>query len=255
MQRKYPKTIEEQILGSTLESVTIGCSGFEVIRVRNNKDEKYLKIGKKGNLFEEYRKIKWLSDKLNVPQIIVYESDVKNDYLITKAIQGEMLCSMQYLNNPVEAIRLLVQGINEVNQIAIDNCPFNMCIDNRLKKVIEKYEKGLICIEEVDNVWFDKYQNVENMLKFLKEKKLRETKCFVHGDYAAPNILKSKNSKLSYIDLGDCGISDRWYDIAICEKSIIRNFGEQYLGIFYEMLGMERNSEKVEYYLLLQELS
>lgn len=55
--------------------------------------------------------------------------------------------------------------------------------------------------------------------------------------------------------MGDAGVADMWYDIAILVKSLRRNYetfdAEKYL---FECLNIEPNYEKIEYYILLTEL-
>jgi kanamycin kinase/aminoglycoside 3'-phosphotransferase-3 len=65
------------------------------------------------------------------------------------------------------------------------------------------------------------------------------------------------------IDLGDAGIADRWRDIALCWRSLRRNFDGSYGGMVYpdfnpdlllEKLGIPVDREKLQYYILLDEL-
>lgn len=65
-----------------------------------------------------------------------------------------------------------------------------------------------------------------------------------------------KDDKITgFLDLGDAGIADMWYDIAILVKSLRRNYetkeAEKYL---FECLHIEPDYEKIEYYILLTEL-
>ena len=59
---------------SALEEIGIGCSSSQVIKITKDTDEYYLKMAKKGLLTKEYEKLKWLAGKLDVPQVILYES-------------------------------------------------------------------------------------------------------------------------------------------------------------------------------------
>lgn len=66
---------------------------------------------------------------------------------------------------------------------------------------------------------------VENIIQFLKDNKFDDEHCFSHGDTSLPNIFASGNEFVGFIDVGECGIADKWFDLAICEKSIRRNYG------------------------------
>lgn len=50
-------------------------------------------MAKKGLLTQEFNALKWLNGKLLVPEIVMFESDDNAEFLITKAIPGEMVCS------------------------------------------------------------------------------------------------------------------------------------------------------------------
>ena len=63
-------------------------------------------------------------------------------------------------------------------------------------------------------------------------------------------------------DMGNCGIADKWEDIAMLYRSLRHNFdgtyGKVYPGLdpdsFFEELGIEPDREKIDYYILLDEL-
>ena len=69
-----------------------------------------------------------------------------------------------------------------------------------------------------------------------------------------PNIFALKDKFVGFIDVGECGIADKWFDLAICEKSIRRNYGEEYIRQFYNELNIVPDREKIDYYLLMMEL-
>ena len=65
-----------------------------------------------------------------------------------------------------------------------------------------------------------------------------------------------KDGKVSgFIDLGRSGRADKWYDIAFCVRSIREDIGEeQYVELFFDLLGIKPDWEKIKYYILLDEL-
>ena len=86
---------------------------------------------------------------------------------------------------------------------------------------------------------------------------------FSHGDFCLPNIFLEGDKIKGFVDLGDAGVSDKWYDIALCYKSLKNNFNGTYGGKIYtnfdpnslfKVLGIEPNLEKIRYFLLLDEL-
>ena len=78
-----------------------------------------------------------------------------------------------------------------------------------------------------------------------------------------PNVFLQQDKISGFIDLGRCGIADRYQDIALCYRSLVNNYQGAYGGKVYptfyperlfEKLGIEPDWEKVRYYILLDEL-
>ena len=205
-------------------------------------------------LTSEYKKLKWLEGKLNVPKIVLYDYTDDTEYLITESIGGEMVCSEYYLNNPEVGISVIAKAFKQIADVDIKDCPFNVSIDYKLALVENNVNNNLIRVEDLKEETLKKFGSLENIIKFLKDNKFNDDYCFSHGDTSLPNIFASKNEFVGFIDVGECGIADKWFDLAICEKSIKRNYGEQYISKFYEELNIIPERDKIDYYLLMIEL-
>lgn len=251
---KLSYKVMEFIKDANLKEISIGCSDSQVFRIENGKGIFFLKIAKKGMLTSEYEKLKWLDGKLNVPKIILYDDTDNIEYLITESIGGEMLCSEYYLNNPEVGISAIVNAFNQIYDVDINDCPFDVSINYKLAVVENNVNNNLIHIENLDDEILKKYGSLENIINFLKDNKFTDEYCFSHGDVSLPNIFASKEEFVGFIDVGECGIADKWFDLAICEKSIKRNYGEQYVSKFYDKLNIIPDRDKIDYYLLIMEL-
>ena len=104
---KLTKKVEDFIVGTSLKEIGIGCSDSQVIQIIKDDQTYYLKIAKKGLLTQEYKALKWLDGKLSVPEIVLFDDEGENEFLITKAILGEMVCSNTYLNNPDDSLNII----------------------------------------------------------------------------------------------------------------------------------------------------
>ena len=68
-------------------------------------------------------------------------------------------------------------------------------------------------------------------------------------------ILYSFNGHFSgLLDVGNAGIGDIYFDLVVCEMSIERNYGKEYVDIFYDKLGIEKDEFKSDYYRVLLSL-
>ena len=247
-------SVKSFIEGAKLEEISIGCSDSQVFKINKEENTYFLKVSKKGILTKEYEKLKWLEGKLLVPKIELYESTDENEYLITESLEGEMVCSDYYLNNPDEGIKVIVEAFKNIYSVNINNCPFDTSINYKLELVENNVKNNLLDIDIIDKKVLDKFGSVENILKFLQDNKFYDELCFSHGDMSLPNVFASKDKFTGFIDVGECGKADKWFDLAICEKSIRRNYGEEYVQKFYDELGIKPEREKIDYYILIMEL-
>lgn len=101
------------------------------------------------------------------------------------------------------------------------------------------------------------------MLEWLDQNKPDEEPVLSHGDYCLPNLFGVGEQVCGYIDLGRAGIGDKWCDIALCYRSLRDNLAGKYGGQVYDnfdpallfaYLELEPDWEKIQYYILLDEL-
>lgn len=247
-------SVKEFIAGAILEEISIGCSDSQVIKIIQGNEIYYLKMAKKGLLTKEYNALNWLSGRLEVPEIVTYDYNDKNEFLITKSLAGEMTCSDNYIKNPDLALKVIKEAFDKIYSVDISNCPFNASTNHRLSIIMDNVKNGLVKTENLSKEIIEKYGTVENVLKYLLDNRFPEELCFSHGDPSLPNIFGIDDKFSGFIDVGECGIADKWFDLAICEKSIRRNLGAEYVPKFYEMLNIKPDREKINYYILMMEL-
>ncbi len=251
---KLSDKVKSFIENAKLEEISIGCSDSQVFKIEKVDKIYFIKISTKGNLTSEYEKLKWLDGKLNVPRIALYDYTNDAEYLITESVGGEMVCSEYYLNNPKIGIKVIAKAFKQINKVDIENCPFNASIDYKLLLVENNVKNNLIHLEDIKEATLKRFGSLENIIQFLKDNKFDDEHCFSHGDTSLPNIFATGNEFVGFIDVGECGFADKWFDLAICEKSIRRNYGEDYIQQFYNELGIVPDREKINYYLLMMEL-
>ncbi|MCM1988517.1 APH(3') family aminoglycoside O-phosphotransferase [Oceanirhabdus seepicola] len=251
---EFPKIIQKYIKDMTCIRDTIGCSESSVYCFTNHDNVLYLKVQKSSTEFEHEKKmIQWLQERLPTPQIVTQFKEQGYDYLLmTKAI-GEMACSEKYLNDPEKLVRLLATGIKMLQGVDIAECPFDSTLKNKLniaKKRVENNEVDMSDWEE--NTPF---KSPKELYNYLVENQPDEELVFSHGDYCLPNVFFDNNKVTGFIDLGDAGIADKWQDIALCMRSLEHNLqNKKYIDLFFELIDIKPNYEKINYYILLDEL-
>lgn len=259
--KKLPKKIEDKIAGQTYSINTTGLSGAEILCFENY----ILKIDQGAKLNEEYQRLTWLNGRLPVPSVEAFEKEDEYSYLLMQRMPGVMACDEQYLKQPDLLMRLLAEGLKQLWQVDITNCPYNACLDEKLKLAKKQVDEHLCDTENVEEGTYgpNGFENPEALLEWLKTHRPQEKLVFSHGDYCLPNIFLKDHAVSGFIDLGTSGVADLYQDIALCYRSLKHNFDGSYggpvysnvdLNLFFEYLDIEPDWEKIHYYIMLDEL-
>lgn len=236
---------------------TEGMSPAQVYKLAGENENIYLKMTDSrynGTTYDVEREkdiMLWLKGKLPVPKVLYFEQYGGWNFLLMSEIDGAM-----YLEEkPTKIVELYVECIKLLQSIDISDCPFNNNTDNRLAELDYLLNNNLADIN-FEN-WEEDTPFIEprELYDFLKANKPKEELTFSHGDLGDSNILVRDNKISGFIDLGRSGKADKWYDIAFCVRSIRDDFGEEkYVKLFFDLLGIEPDWEKIKYYILLDEM-
>ena len=102
---------------------------------------------------------------------------------------------------------------------------------------------------------FDGFSSLQDVLKYLENNKPKGDLCLSHGDVSMPNVFINENKLVGFIDVGNAGIRQKWYDITDLYVSIRRNFESQEIADeFLKKLGID-DKKPIEYYEILINLS
>ena len=262
MSRMIPEKIKERIGAEVGQMDDIGLSGANVCIYENM----VLKMAPADvEAADEIAAMKWLKGKLPVPEVL--ETDISGDtsYLLMSKAKGKMSCDVSYMKQGELLTRLLAEALKMLWQVDVTDCPTNVRLEERLNRAEYKVIHGLIDTENVEEGTYGEggFAGPEELLAWLRENRPEEDLVLTHGDFCLPNIFFDGDNVSGYIDLGKCGVADRYQDIALCYRSLKYNAegvygGEVYEGIdpemLFEYLEIEPDWEKMKYYLLLDEL-
>ena len=215
------------------KELKLGRSDTKVFKtkLKSNHQEVILKIQyieNKNNLKEEYERLKWIEGKLNTPKAYYYNEIDNIKYLIMEYKKGAP--SFEFDNIGYQ----LGKALNQIHQVNIEDCPFNKYSPEQLlSNFLIKFES--IYPEIQDNY---KDETKESIIKFMKENIPNDT-VLTHGDYSMPNILIN-NDEISFIDLGELGISTKYLDIYYFMKSLKINEKEEIFQDFLNGYGLEK---------------
>lgn len=256
-----PKDLTELLSEYTCTRNKIGCSSAGVYNYRKDGDSLYLKIEKiNPEIHREYEISKWLNGKLPVPIIKHYCEIDGFSYFLTEEVKGRMACDCpaDELCKPYEkTVRLLAEGLLMLQSVDTSDCPFSNTLDIKLQNALFNIENNLVDMDDFEEG--NDFDTPMDLYGYLLENKSPEELCFTHGDYCLPNVFIDNQSVTGFIDLGRAGIADKWQDIALCVRSIgynLRNADskEKYINLLFDHLKIQPNWEKINYYILLDEL-
>ncbi len=258
LQRDWPDVIARETEGFCCTLETIGCSGADVYRCEKKNKLCFLKIEDIGEQsVTEKQMLSWLDDKLPVPRILAEEQWQGKQYLLLSALPGEMACSKNCLQDPFKTVRLLAEGLLSLWRIDISACPSWQTLEHKLVCARKRVEAGLVNMEDLDSS-HRCFDSAEQILAYLESRRPKEEQLvFSHGDYCLPNIFFAQDKVSGYLDLGRAGVADIWQDIALCIRSIAYNLpnrAREYQQVFFAELGIAPDRQKIDYYLLLDEL-
>jgi len=248
--------VNEFLKNAEVNEISIGCSGDSVREVIKDDKIYYIKTAKGSKLDKEYFMFNYLKDKALAPKVVYFNYDGDFSTMITEKLEGDMICCDEIFDDMHRVVGLAADAIKLLQSVDVSDCPFYNNLDVKLGIAKYNIDNKLIKKEDMTEENQKRFGSLENVYKYLIDHKIKEEKlCFSHGDLSIPNIFFKEDKITGFIDLGDSGIADMWYDIAILVKSLRRNYetedAEKYL---FERLNIEPNYEAIEYYILLTEL-
>ena len=226
----------ELIDTSSIKKESLGYSVTNILKVKLKDSNTYaiLKIqtlSSRTTLEEEYKRLKWLENREDVPNVY-YWNKIKNKmFLLMEFKQGIESCDCDNIGFRVG------KKLREIHNINIQNCKFmDNSVDNLLKN----------CITNIDAVspQINKIlpgANKEKVKEFLMKNKPKD-RTLVHGDYSLPNILID-GGKINLIDFRDLSVSTKYYDIYYAIKSFERNNKQNEIADFLNAYGLEKLEE------------
>jgi len=203
------------------------------------------------SLEAEGQRLSWLGTHLPAADILQYAVTDKHEFLLTSLLPGQSAEALE----PEQVIPVYAEALARLHQVPIDDCPFDAGLNAKLEEAGHRVEQGWVNELDFEPAYLG-MKAVDLFKQFASRSRPAEDLVVAHGDYCLPNLLIDSGSLSGLIDTGRLGVADRYLDLALAERSIMHNFGGDWLPPFYEAYGMpfaQRDEEKSEYYILLDE--
>ncbi len=253
-----PESIRRIIGERQYESDDIGKSAAKV----HLYGDAVLKIGAEES---EYRMLTWLCSKgIPVPKVLAWEQLEGVRYLLMSRMNGEMLCSDVFLNNPRLLIKRMAEALEMLWTCDASDCPKDASLAAELAEAGARVEAGVVSFDGSSTVLAKcGFASPEALYKWLCANRPDEKPVLSHGDFCLPNVFADASKACGFIDVGACGRADMYRDIALGYNSLYNNFEGcfsrpglprvDYDDLFVE-LGITPDRDKLLYYRLLDNL-
>lgn len=234
-------------------------AGTLTVRLESPAGERhFLKVASadvRPSLEEEARRLRWVGPRLPVPRVIAQGRDGDRTWLATVGLPGRDATDPVWSSDPDRLVRALADGLLRFHAAPMKDCPFDFRLESALAHV-----RGRVSRREVDadrdfHAEFA-HLSVDQAVEVLeRERPDAEDPVLCHGDYCLPNVLLEDWRVCGFVDLGELGVADRWWDVAVASWSVVWNVGAEYEQTFLDAYGVRRDDPRMRYYRLLYDMA
>jgi kanamycin kinase len=210
--------------------------------------------GRHPTLRAESDRMVWAAPYLPVPEVVAFEEWEGATVLLTEALPGRDATHHAWRTDLPALVRALGRGLRAFHDaVGEEWCPFRFDLARALAHVEQRVETN-----DIDQSGFHQEHAHLSPAAALVELDARapadEDLVVCHGDYCAPNMLLEEGRVTGYVDLGELGAADRWWDIAVGAWSVGWNFGQELEPLFYESYGIAPDPARIRFFRLLYDL-
>ncbi len=213
----------------------------------------------------EHRMLKWLQGRLNVPSFIAEDDLDGMRYLVMSRMPGRYLCDEAILDDQDRLAALMAKALRALWAVDVTDCPLRFTLDARLTRIERELQAGRVSMEYAAPGTYgpDGFRDPSHLFDWLVANRPKEEDLvFSHGDCCLPNIFVDDADNIGFIDLGFCGVADRWRDIDKALWSMWANSTGLWGGKsrafdpmrLYRALSMAPNEERRLYFERLDQL-
>ena len=202
----------------------------------------------------EAERMVWAAPYLPVPEVVALEELEEATVLLTEALPGHDATHPAWRADLPALVRALGRGLRAFHDaIGEEWCPFRFDLARALGHVEQRVETG-----DIAAAGFHEEHAHLTPAAALAELEATapadEDLVVCHGDSCPPNMVIQQGRVTGYVDLGELGAADRWWDLAVGAWSVGWNFGFELEPLFYESYGIDPDPARIRFFRLLYDL-
>ncbi|MBZ0267231.1 aminoglycoside 3'-phosphotransferase [bacterium] len=231
------------------------CATWRLARAGEVRFAKVARSGHVPSLAGERDRLAWAAAHLPVPTVLDAGGDASIHWMVTAGLPGVDAARAAATIPPEELVPALAAGLRAFHAAPIRDCPFRFDLEVALPHVRARVANGLV---EPERHLHPEYAHLspEAMLRELEaHRPATEDLVLCHGDYCLPNVLLEGGRVASFLDLGELGVADRWWDLAAATWSVTWNLGPGWEDAFLRAYGVERDAARLSCFRMLYDLA
>jgi kanamycin kinase len=202
----------------------------------------------------EAERMVWAAPYVPVPKVVALEQLGNTTVLLTEALPGHDATLPGWRADLPALVRALGRGLRSFHEaVGEEWCPFRFDLTRALAHVEERVRGG-----GVRGAGFhDEHIHLTPAAALAELEATApddEDLVVCHGDFCPPNVLLQGGRVTGYVDLGELGAADRWWDVAVGAWSVGWNFGKELEPLFYESYGVIPDPGRIRFFRLLYDL-
>ena len=217
----------------------------------------YLKAGRSDltvRVASDCERTRWAFPHLPVPRIVDCGTEAGVDWMLNTALPGVDATSSRFKSDRERLVTALGEGLRRFHDAPVDSCPYDFGLRVQMERVRDRVFRGLIKPEQDLHEEFAHHTPESAIAQLVELRPDSEDLVVCHGDYCLPNVTVENWEAVGYMDLGELGVSDRWWDVAVGAWSVTWNLGAGLEGLFYDSYGIEPDPNRIIFYRLLYDL-
>jgi kanamycin kinase len=212
--------------------------------------------GRYPSLGDEAARARWSAAHLPVPPVVGHGRDGPVEWLVTAGMAGHDATRHALRAEPERLVPELAAGLRRFHEAPTAACPFDFTLDTAAAHVRRRVAGGLV---DPARDFHDEHAHLDPRAALALLERLRpdtQDPVVCHGDYCLPNVLLDDDGRVSgFLDLGELGVADRWWDLAVGSWSVTWNLGSGWEKVFFDAYGIEPDERRITFYRLLYDLA
>ena len=197
----------------------------------------------------------WARSFLPVPRVLRHGVTGETTWLATAGIEALDATAAVFRRNVADTVDRLAEGLRRFHCAPVGQCPFQFRVRDALEHVEQRRAAGHINAARDFHSEFASLTVDAAIQQLVDSAPDDEDLVVCHGDYCVPNVLLRDSEVAGYVDLGELGVADRWWDLAVATWSLQWNFGPGFENQFLHTYGIEKDPIRIRFYRLLYDLA